>query len=198
MDKSTAKPDYPLFPLQQLLLPGQRLRLQIFEPRYLQMITACLRRSAAFGVVQIRDGREVGRAPLFFPVGTEAVIVDWNQLPNGLLGIEVEGRRRLRVTRSEVQSDQLLTACVSWLAPEPVEPVTALWGGLHQLLLELRRHPTLQQLQLAPPENLSQLGWQLSLLLPLSLPDKMALWELECPQRRLEHLAERVERLSRE
>lgn len=191
-------PDYPLFPLQQFLLPGQRLRLQIFEPRYLSMITERLRSNATFGVVQIRDGREVGRAPLFFTTGTEAAIVDWNQLPNGLLGIEVEGRRRFRVTRSEVQGDQLLKAAVNWVAEEIDAPVGSDWEGLHQLLIELRQHPSLQGLKLLPPSTLSQLGWQLCLLLPLSMPDKMALWDLDSAELRLEHLADRVQRLTRE
>jgi hypothetical protein len=54
------------------------------------------------------------------------------------------------------------------------------------------------QLHLAPATNASQLGWQLSQLLPLSLPDKMALWEVQDPYIRLEHIAERVARLSSE
>lgn len=193
----------PLFPLSQLLLPGQLMALQIFEPRYLTMISAQLKQDAGFGVVQIREGSEVGQAPLIFPVGTEATIVDWSQKPGGLLVIQIEGRRRFRVTQSEVQTDQLLTAEVDWLADEHEDSegfaaISAEYDGLLQLLDQLKEHPAVAQLHLAQASNASQLGWQLSQLLPLSLPDKMALWELQDPYLRLEHIAERVARLSSE
>lgn len=194
---------FPLFPLSQLLLPGQLMALQIFEPRYLTMISAQLKQDAGFGVVQIREGREVGQAPLIFPVGTEAVIVDWSQKAGGLLVVQIEGRRRFRVAQSEVQTDQLLTAEVEWLADEhensqALAAISAEYDGLLQLLDQLKEHPAVAQLHLAPATNASQLGWQLSQLLPLSLPDKMALWEVQDPYIRLEHIAERVARLSSE
>lgn len=194
---------FPLFPLSQLLLPGQLMALQIFEPRYLTMISAQLKQDAGFGVVQIREGREVGQAPLIFPVGTEAVIVDWSQKAGGLLVVQIEGRRRFRVAQSEVQPDQLLTAEVEWLADEhensqALAAISAEYDGLLQLLDQLKEHPAVAQLHLAPATNASQLGWQLSQLLPLSLPDKMALWEVQDPYIRLEHIAERVARLSSE
>ncbi len=197
--------DFPLFPLSQLLLPGQRLGLQIFGPRYLTMIAAQLKRDQGFGVVQIREGSEVGRAPLIYPVGTEAAIVDWSQKPGGLLVVQIEGRRRFRVQHSEVQADQLLLACVEWLADEGMDEITEAgsdfiseYDGLLQLLEQLREHPAVAQLNLADVDNASQLGWQLSQLLPLSMPDKMALWQEENPYVRLEQLAERVARLAAE
>jgi uncharacterized protein len=179
--------------------------LQIFEPRYLAMITAQLKRDQGFGVVQIREGREVGQAPLIYPVGTEAAIVDWSQKPGGLLVIQIEGRRRFRVQHSEVQADQLLLASVEWLADERVDEGGAATGdfiseydGLLQLVEQLREHPAVAQLNFAAVNNTSQLGWQLSQLLPLSMPDKMALWQEENPYVRLEQLAERVARLAEE
>jgi len=42
----------PLFPLLQPLFPGTRLNLQIFEQRYLRMITQCLKTEGTFGVVR--------------------------------------------------------------------------------------------------------------------------------------------------
>ena len=35
--------DFPLFPLKTVLLPGNRLSLKIFEPRYVDMIARCMR-----------------------------------------------------------------------------------------------------------------------------------------------------------
>ena len=51
---------YPLFPLNTVLFPGCILDLQIFEARYLDMVSACMRRGEGFGVVALLEGREVG------------------------------------------------------------------------------------------------------------------------------------------
>ena len=46
------RPDrIPLFPLNVVLLPGADLPLHIFEPRYLEMVTRCLKDKSEFGVL---------------------------------------------------------------------------------------------------------------------------------------------------
>jgi Lon protease-like protein len=79
--------ELPLFPLSAVLLPFGRMPLQIFEPRYVDLVRDCMRTSSPFGVVWIRRGAEVvqpGRkAPELGDYGTCARIVDWDQLPNG-------------------------------------------------------------------------------------------------------------------
>ena len=40
----------PLFPLDTVLFPGCMLDLQLFEPRYLDMVSACLKAGHGFGV----------------------------------------------------------------------------------------------------------------------------------------------------
>ena len=52
----------PLFPLKTVLFPGGVLPLRIFEPRYLDMVSDCLKDETGIGVVLIRDGSEVGKA----------------------------------------------------------------------------------------------------------------------------------------
>jgi len=109
----------PLFPLDTVLFPGCILDLQLFEARYLDMISRCLKAGHGFGVVRILQGLEVGPAATAFAgIGCEAVIRDWQQQPNGLLGIRVEGQRRFDIERTEVQADQLIMAEVRW-RPEP-------------------------------------------------------------------------------
>src|SRR5213076_136725 len=50
----------PLFPLHSVLFPEATLALQIFEPRYREMIGRCLAHDEPFGVVLILEGEEVG------------------------------------------------------------------------------------------------------------------------------------------
>jgi len=49
----------PLFPLQSVLFPGGQLSLKVFEARYLDLVSACLRRQRPFGVVCLLQGGEV-------------------------------------------------------------------------------------------------------------------------------------------
>jgi uncharacterized protein len=49
----------PLFPLHTVLAPGIALPLHIFEERYRAMVKRCLDTSSPFGIVLIREGREV-------------------------------------------------------------------------------------------------------------------------------------------
>lgn len=172
------------------------MSLQIFEPRYLSLVSRCLKQDTSFGVVQIREGREVGQAPLIFQFGVEAKIVDWDQLNNGLLGITIEGRRKFTVDGTHIADNQLLMADVSWLAEEDRRPIPDRFDGLVELIEQLRQHPAVSVLKLPEVQNSRDLGWQLCQLLPLSAPDKVALLSLDDPDIRLEHLAERVSRLS--
>ena len=52
----------PLFPLSAVLFPGMRLPLHIFEERYRVLVTDLLAKPEPrrFGVIAIRNGREVG------------------------------------------------------------------------------------------------------------------------------------------
>lgn len=189
-------PQLALFPLSNPLFPEQKMTLQIFEPRYVSLVSRCLKNDEGFGVVQIREGREIGRAPQVFQFGVEARIVDWEQLDNGLLGITIEGRRKFTLHSTRIEKDQLMMAEVEWLPEEPCAPVPEHFDGLLELAEQLRQHPLVARMNLPPIDNARDLGWQLCQLLPLSPPDKVALLSLSNPELRLEHLAERVARLS--
>lgn len=90
--------DLPLFPLgQTVLAPSMPLPLQIFEPRYREMIAHCLETDRKFGVVLIREGEEVGETASPYEVGTIAEITTANRLDDGRMLIETEGRQRFRI-----------------------------------------------------------------------------------------------------
>src|SRR5215813_11746341 len=89
--------ELPLFPLNTVLFPGGPLPLRIFEPRYVDMVRKCMREGVPFGVLLIRSGQEVGDVSSAVDVGTSVRIVDFHQLPNGLLGILGLGDQKCRV-----------------------------------------------------------------------------------------------------
>ena len=66
-----------MFPLQSAFLPGEDLPLQIFEPRYAEMVRDCMRdNNPRFGVVLISQGREVGGGDMRCDVGTVARVTE--------------------------------------------------------------------------------------------------------------------------
>jgi Lon protease-like protein len=108
----------PLFPLGTVLFPGGPLPLRIFEQRYLDMISSCLKNDSRFGVLLIRTGKETGDATTH-SVGTLARIVDWYQGSDGLLGITAIGEERFRLLQSERQENGLHLGDVKRLEAEP-------------------------------------------------------------------------------
>jgi Lon protease-like protein len=89
--------EIPLFPLNTVLFPGNTIPLHIFEERYKQMIGECIAEKRPFGVVLIREGREVGGTAEPFEVGTTARIVEAQALDDGKLNITALGIQRFRV-----------------------------------------------------------------------------------------------------
>ena len=90
----------PVFPLNSVVLPGGRIPLQLFEPRYIDMLTRCLKSDEGFVITLLRDGAEAGRVASFYETGTYVRIIDFQQLENGLLGITVEGEAKVSIARS--------------------------------------------------------------------------------------------------
>ena len=115
----------PLFPLHTVLFPGGYLPMRIFEERYLEMVKRCAREGSGFVVVLIRHGKEVGEVPQIHPVGTFAHIVDFNPLPDGLLGITVKGDQRMTITSAAPGADNLLTGEAACRREGPDAPLPA-------------------------------------------------------------------------
>lgn len=190
----------PLFPLNTVLFPGCLLDLQIFEARYLDMISRCMKQGEGFGVVCIVEGEEVGEAASqFAAIGCEALIRDFQQRPNGLLGIRVEGGRRFRVQRAQVLPDQLTLAEVDWLEDGPERPLLAEHADLAALLAALAEHPLVASLGMGGAvDGQAVLANQLAYLLPLALEEKLQLLALDDPLARLDLLQVVLERLQGE
>ena len=170
----------PLFPLACVLFPGCRLDLQLFEPCYLDMLSRCLRSGEGFGVVAIRAGREVGEVPQqLAEVGCEAQVIDWQQLPNGLLGVRVEGRRRFDLGRIQPQPDRLLLAEVAWREEPDEQPLGEAHAELQALAALLAEHPAMRGLLDTTPGGDLALSNRLGYLLPLTLEQKQQLLGLD-------------------
>ncbi len=186
----------PLFPLGTVLFPGGQLLLRIFEPRYLSMVSRCMREQHGFGVVLIEKGTEVGSAD-FVSVGTVAEIVDWHQGNDGLLGLTAEGRERFRITDYRQQEDGLYVGTVELLAQETRESLTEHFAGLSGLLKDLLEEAGAPYDRIQKDfDDASWVGYRLAELLPLPVSLKQSLLELEDARRRLERLEPHVAELT--
>jgi hypothetical protein len=91
--------ELPLFPLHTVLCPGIALPLHIFEDRYRALVRDCVEGAAPFGIVLIRDGREVGGGSISFSaIGTLAEIREARRYPDGRYDLLVVGTKRFAIT----------------------------------------------------------------------------------------------------
>lgn len=112
--------ELPLFPLHMVLCPGVALPLHVFEERYRAMVARCLREGSPFGVVLIRDGREVGGGPASSAaVGTVAEIREASRFSDGRYELLVVGTRRFRIESVAVGPEPYLVGTVE-LLDDPV------------------------------------------------------------------------------
>lgn len=177
----------PLFPLKTVLFPGAPLSLRIFEQRYLDMVRDCARSGSGFGVVCAWPAEEEGRAR-HARIGTEAMMVDFDQLEDGLLGVTCRGQRRFLIRETRARDDGLLVGKVDWLPPEPAVPVPPRHAALQTLMQELMRQRDLAQHFEVDIEDASSLGRTLAASLALDEEHAQALLEMTDPLTRLDGL----------
>jgi Lon protease-like protein len=106
--------DLPLFPLNTVLFPRMTLPLHIFEPRYQEMMTRCIRERIGFGVLLIKEGEEVGGTAETFTVGTVARIISVDELEDGRMNMMSMGMVRFRLLHSSNDHPYLSGDIETW------------------------------------------------------------------------------------
>lgn len=201
----------PLFPLQSVLFPGGYLQLQVFEPRYLDMVERCNKAGRPFGVVSLLDGVEVRRRMRgeagFVPerfnlLGTLAHIQRLDKPQAGLFKLRCEGGQRFKLLSVEQSSHglwsgqaEMLPADSDVAVPLDLLPAAEL---LQTLLHQLEQGAAALDLPLQPPYRWSDCGWLANRwceLLPLGADERQRLMQLDNPLLRLELVADQLDRL---
>jgi hypothetical protein len=175
-----------LFPLRTVLYPGGPLPLRIFEPRYLDMISECLKTERPFGVLLIRSGEETGPATTY-DLGTLARIVDWYQGSDGLLGVTAIGEQRFRLLASERRADGLNVGDIEILGdpgfhplPDEYKPLAIILAGVLDDLGRL--YEALERRY----DDANWVGYRFAEILPISPEEKQSCLEMEDPLDRLQ------------
>jgi Lon protease-like protein len=192
--------DVPLFPLELVLFPQMVLPLRIFETRYRQMITECIKDDKPFGVVLLQsgdsvlEGRVQAEAPRPFKVGTLARITEVTHLEDGGMMITTIGTGRFHLREYRTERPYMTGDVELWPdEPEDLEPgvlqetvsrVTLVFEQYLRILMELAGK-RIQSLDIpTDPEVLSFLvpNW-----LYISAQDKQLLLEAPGLRIRLEN-----------
>jgi hypothetical protein len=187
----------PLFPLKTVLFPGGVLPLKVFEQRYVTMTKACLKDDSPFGVCLLTRGDEVAGAAAaksglaFAPIGTLARITAWDMPQLGILHLRTEGATRFQVQTHTIAEDGLVVGQVTPLAPEPALPLPDAFQPLASLLELLINRVGKENF---PAElaltDASWVSYRLAEILPLPLPIKQSMLEINDSEIRLKVLAQ--------
>jgi len=88
--------------------------LRLFERRYIDMLTSCLKDGTGFGVCLIESGLDAGQPANPYPIGCSVRIVDFDQGDDGLLHISIQGGREFKLLNHVVDDSELLVGEVEF------------------------------------------------------------------------------------
>lgn len=174
---------FPIFPLTgALLLPGGNLPLNIFEPRYLQMVRDAMQTDKVIGMIQPSEEVAGDRRPPIYRTGCAGRIGNFRETEDGRFLITLTGIARFDVAEElsvTTSYRQVLADFERWrldLRPEP--PPDALRG---ELLSTLRgffdRHEIEADWSTIEQAPLAGLVTSLCMICPFEPNEKQALLE---------------------
>lgn len=189
----------PMFPLEHPLLPGEAVPLNVFEPRYRQLVADALGADSRFGVVLIARGSEVGGGDERLDIGTVAQIVGHRLRASGQIQLVCRGTDRLRVLRW-LDDDPYPRAEIEPWPDEPLDdaddwhrlraPLTSLLTETQHLYDALAAASGRPGLTLGAPDELppAEYTYATAANLPLGAADRYAVLAAAGPAARLDVL----------
>ena len=183
----------PLFALRMVLFPEAVLGLKVFEARYLDLMSDCMRTRQPFGVICLSQGAEAGLSPTtpkFEAVGVLAHIDEVDAEQTGILRVQCTGGQRFRLIQPAVQSaNGLWKAHITLVPQDPVRvPGPAMQPTVTALAETIKKLQERDAEPFAQPYRLDDAGWVANRwceLLPVPLAAKQKLMELDDPVIRL-------------
>ena len=110
MKKEELPENIPIFPLSNfIILPKTTVPLNIFEPRYIEMIDQSMKSNRLIGMIQPKKTGEL-KKPDLHSVGCAGKITSFNETDDGRYLIILNGICRFKIT-DEVKNDNLYREC---------------------------------------------------------------------------------------
>ena len=100
----------PVFPLSNFIIfPNTTVPLNIFEPRYIQMVDDCMKGNRLIGIVQPKKTGDL-KKPNLYEVGCIGKITSFNETEDGRYLIVLNGICRYKIV-NELANDKLYREC---------------------------------------------------------------------------------------
>ena len=100
-----------VFPLSNFIIfPKTTVPLNIFEPRYIDMINDSMSSNKLIGMIQPKNSKEKGIVPQLYDIGCMGKITSFKENDNGQFLIELKGLIRFQIT-NEIKSDKKYRQC---------------------------------------------------------------------------------------
>ncbi len=188
----------PVFPLGLVVLPGTIQSLQIFEPRYIDMVKSCMKDASGF-VITLQSKSEGDIEYGLIKQGTYVEIIDFNNNPNGLLGITVKAINKVEIKDIFQQKDMLHLARIKPLTDPLVDDqaLIAKHPELLNILIQLKDHPRIKILPLdIDLTSADSVAYHLGSLIPLNSKEKQTILEAFDASQRMNILSRLINKLS--
>ena len=192
------KNNLPIFPLGIVALPGTVQNLQIFEPRYIDMVKKCMKDNHGFVItfqkkLSDKDDYEISEQ------GTYVEIVDFNNLPNGLLVINVKSLNKVSIKNIVKLEDGLNIAQTNPIVDPEVDDQALLaeFPEISNILSQLIRHPRVADLPINVDFNSADsVAYHLAGLIPIPWSHKQSLLEAFDASQRFSILSKYIDEIS--
>ena len=183
-----------MFPLGTVLLPGAYLPLQVFEPRYIELVRSCLEGDQEFGVVLIERGHEVGGGDTRTRVGTVARILEVAELGDGRWALGTIGTRRIQVAEWLPDDPYPRAEVVDWPEPDPAADLAdrlaaAVWRLQRVLALRVELGDVAADATIELADDPVLASYQAVMVSPLGPADQQALLAAAGADERVDRLA---------
>ena len=98
MKKDTLPKIIPVFPLSNFIIfPKTSVPLNIFEPRYLDMVNDSMKSDKLIGIIQPKNSKEENGVPKLHNVGCLGKITSFRETEDGRFLIELKGKIRFQI-----------------------------------------------------------------------------------------------------
>ena len=96
----------PVFPLSNFIIfPNTTVPLNIFEPRYLDMVNDSMKSNKLIGMIQPKNSKDENGIPKLYDVGCLGKIMSFRETEDGRYLIELKGKIRFHII-NEISSDK--------------------------------------------------------------------------------------------
>ena len=109
LEKDSLPDEIPVFPLSNFIIfPKTTVPLNIFEPRYIEMVDDAMKGNRILGMIQPRNNDQ--NIPMLYNIGCAGKITSFNETEDGRYLIILNGISRFKIIE-ELETEKLYRKC---------------------------------------------------------------------------------------